>query len=361
MVARDVIFLVMRWLTMVIDMTTNAIIQKDRIVSGHLVGKGKAFPFFERSTGLKSSLHYETAGLNTIMTVLCRPKSFSMSLFRVLVTMTVLILNQGTGPYTLAWQPHTSKSSIWKKTIDYYGKDSENKAIFFVGTEPSLSLSSSQVSSSRRSFLVQAAATAATITLTVSPWFLYPDPACAKCKDLESCREIGEQKEAANLAANPIVRLGGGLQYKVLSQGLGDAMISADTTDTVKIAYSISQASGRYMYSQGFGYNKIDAGNGKQMSDLGLDGLTIHLQDPQAKEVPVGIQKAIVGMKRGEKRRIEVPPALGFETSDWNPKPTTFRGERQIIAYQNVLYGRGDQQPPFPAPTIWDVEILSFR
>jgi len=199
---------------------------------------------------------------------------------------------------------------------------------------------------------------------TSSSWMLLsmnPQPAMAKCKDLETCREIGERRDAEDLAANPIVRIGnGGLQYKVLAVGLGDEIVTEDT-DTVKIAYSISQASGSYMYSQGFGFNKLDAGNGKRVADLGLDGITVHMTDDTAREVPIGVKRAIVGMKRGERRRIVVPPELGFETSDWNPKPTTFRGERQIISYQTVLSGRGGQLPPFPAPTIWDVELLALR
>lgn len=146
-----------------------------------------------------------------------------------------------------------------------------------------------------------------------------PDPASAKCKDIETCREIGEQKDAAKVAANPIIRLGNGLQYKVLTAGVGDAQVTDDTDMVVKIAYSVSQASGSYMYSQGFGYNKIDAGNGKQISDLGMDGLTVHFNnknnsDNYDLEIPIGVRRAMVGMKRGEKRRIEVPPQLGFET-----------------------------------------------
>lgn len=184
-----------------------------------------------------------------------------------------------------------------------------------------------------------------------------PVPANAKCTDIDSCREIGEQKDAADLAANPIVRLGGGLQYKVLTPGFGEQSVTENAK--VNMIYSINQANGSYMYSRGFGYNKIDAGNGEKVSDLGLDSLTLDMGS--SNEVPVGIQKAMVGMKRGERRRISCPAALGFETSDWNPKPTTFRGRQQIKDYQSTLKGRGSTQPPFAAPTIWDVEIVSIH
>ena len=77
--------------------------------------------------------------------------------------------------------------------------------------------------------------------------------------------------------------------------------------------------------------------------------------------LPVGVQRALVGMRRGERRRIECPQAVGFETSNWEPSPTTFRGKRQIIDYQNTIRGNGSTRPAFAAPTIWDVEVVSIR
>ncbi|KAL7566960.1 hypothetical protein ACA910_019892 [Epithemia clementina (nom. ined.)] len=107
------------------------------------------------------------------------------------------------------------------------------------------------------------------------------------------------------------------------------------------------------------GFNKIDIGTGEKVQDIAsLDSLTVTMG---GKDIPIGIQQAMIGMKRGEKRRIVCPPAVGFETSDWNPQPTTFRGRRQIIDYQSRLQGRGDSQPPFLAPTIWDVEVVQIR
>ena len=181
----------------------------------------------------------------------------------------------------------------------------------------------------------------------------------AKCTDIESCREIGEKRDQELQKANPIVRLGGGLQYKVLNPGVGsEAVPEVATGAKVSIAYTISQANGSYMYSRGFGYNKIDIGNGQMVQDIGsIDSLLVTLG---TSDIPVGIQRALVGMRRGEKRRIECPPSVGFETSDWNPRPTSFRGKQQIKDYQSKLFGRGDTQPAFPAPTIWDVEVLKI-
>ena len=67
----------------------------------------------------------------------------------------------------------------------------------------------------------------------------------------------------------------------------------------------------------------------------------------------------VTGMKLGERRRIELPPGpvTGFETSDWSPAPATRRGRAQITAYRNLITGGGSSRPPFPALTVWEVEV----
>ena len=55
---------------------------------------------------------------------------------------------------------------------------------------------------------------------------------------------------------------------------------------------------------------------------------------------------------------VELPPAVGFATSDWRPEPTTRRGRASIVGYRQLLEGNGSSQPPFPAETIWDVEVV---
>ena len=229
------------------------------------------------------------------------------------------------------------------------------------------SSSSSSSSSTRRAFLLE---TAAVIACGGAGTASLPHPAAAaaaspakRCTDIESCREIGERRDAENLARNPIVRLGDGLQYKVLSPGVGGsggdaAAVVVKPDSNVRIIYSVSQANGSYMYSRGMGYNKIDAGGGRMVKDEYLDSLAVTMGSNN--QIPLGIQKALVGAKRGERRRIQCPPQLGFETSNWEPKPTTFRGERQMIDYRSTLTGSSGGVA-FPAPTIWDVEVVSIR
>jgi len=177
------------------------------------------------------------------------------------------------------------------------------------------------------------------------------------CTDLESCRELGDAKIEATMRENPTTRLPSGVRYKVLQPGTGiDGQVVHDGSN-IDMIFSITTASGSYMYSRGFGFEKINVG-GQMQRDLGLDSLRLVVG---AHNIPVGIEQALIGMKRGERRRVELPANLGFETSNWKPEPTTRRGKAQILGYRRILEGNGSSQPPFPAETIWDVEVLKIR
>ena len=188
------------------------------------------------------------------------------------------------------------------------------------------------------------AATGAAITLSTQ--------VLAKCADIESCREVGEAKVAADMAANPVIKLSDGVRYKRVKEGSGATVSGSDVVD---VAYSISTAGGSYMYSRGFGFEKDSDG----VNDAG-DFLRVRLGN---QDVPKGIEIALRGMKEGEKRRVELPPGpvTGFETSEWKPAPTTRRGKAQIVAYKNLINGNGSSQPPFPAVTVWDIECRRVR
>ena len=181
-----------------------------------------------------------------------------------------------------------------------------------------------------------------------------PRVAGAKCADIETCREVGDAKVAAAEAANPTVRLAGGVRYKQLKAGAGPALARGDVAD---VAFSISSAGGSYMYSRGLGFEK-DAGGAVDAGDF----LRVTL-GKERRDVPAGIELALLGMQRGEKRRIELPPgdAVGFESSDWRPEPTSRRGKATIVGYKQILRGNGSSQPPFPALTVWDLELRRIR
>lgn len=180
----------------------------------------------------------------------------------------------------------------------------------------------------------------------------------AKCTDIESCREIGESKIDADMKQNPTFSLPGGVRYKVLRRPLDENdPVAVSDGSSVDIIYSVN-SQGAYMYSRGFGYEKVDFGDGRRVSDLGIDSLRVVVG---RRDVPLGIERVLVGMKKGERRRVEVPPSVGFETSNWEPAPTTRRGKAAIKGYRQILEGRGTTQPPFPAATIWDIEVLKVR
>ena len=196
----------------------------------------------------------------------------------------------------------------------------------------------------------------------ICSWVVQSNPAGAevkKCTDIDSCREIGERKDEEDLRRNPITRLPSGVQYKTLRPGIGTDVVKEGTV--LDLTYSISQASGSYMYSRGFGFEKIkDFDGNREVNDLGLDSLRVQIGD-RPPNVPLGIEEALMGMKRGEKRRVTVPPSVGFETSNWQPEPTTRRGKVQISNYKNLLQGNGSTIPAFPAPTIWDIAVERIK
>jgi hypothetical protein len=203
---------------------------------------------------------------------------------------------------------------------------------------------------------------------------LTPQKSFAKCTDIESCREIGEKKVEQDMIENPTVRLKSGVRYKVLQPGMVNGgsggngngngndteLSSVNPNSNIDLIFSVSTLSGGYMYSRGFGFEKIDIGDGKLQSDIGLDSLRVQLGKSD-KDVPLGIEDALIGMKKGERRRVELPPNVGFETSQWRPEPTTRRGKTRIVGYRQLLEGNGSTRPPFPAATIWDIEVLKIR
>ena len=228
-----------------------------------------------------------------------------------------------------------------------------------LSSRPQTARASPLIDSGRRQFLIgsSSAFTLPILGLTATLTTTLPQPVSAKCTDVDSCREIGDKKVEDDLKENPVTVLESGVRYKKLKPGYGsDAVQSSSFVDMI---YSISTGGGVYMYSKGFGYNKIDVGNGVHQSDTAeLDSYRVTLAQG---DLPVGVEQALVGMKKGERRRIEVPPNVGFETSDWKPAPTTRNGKQRIKNYQTLLEGVGTSRPPFPAPTIWEVEILNFR
>ena len=87
-----------------------------------------------------------------------------------------------------------------------------------------------------------------TLASVVSTLLVLPTPAIAKCTDIDSCREAGEAKDQQDLQRNPIRRLPNGVEYKVLDHGSPSSSQTVTPNSSVDIAFSVSQANGRYMY-----------------------------------------------------------------------------------------------------------------
>ena len=221
---------------------------------------------------------------------------------------------------------------------------------------PLCAKSSNSVDSERRFVLTQAGVAGAMILSSFPSLASAAATSGKKCTDIETCREIGDQRIEQDLKENPVTRLDSGVRFKTVQPGVGSETVKEGAS--IDMIYSISRAGGQYMYSQGFGYEMIDLGDGKLQKDLGLDFLRV--TSVGGHSIPIGIEQALVGMKKGERRRVEVPPSVGFDTSNWEPSPQSRAGKQSIVAYQRILKGFGSQ-PPFPAPLVWDIEVTRIR
>jgi len=77
-------------------------------------------------------------------------------------------------------------------------------------------------------------------------------------------------------------------------------------------------------------------------------------------DTQLSLSKRLSGAHKGDVRRIELPPDLGFETSDWLPAPEGNGGKQRLQRYRSLLsanLGRRDYQPLI----LFQVEVLRVR
>eukprot|EP00929_Paragymnodinium_shiwhaense_P060536 TRINITY_DN30220_c0_g1_i1.p1 TRINITY_DN30220_c0_g1~~TRINITY_DN30220_c0_g1_i1.p1 ORF type:complete len:279 (+),score=68.61 TRINITY_DN30220_c0_g1_i1:41-877(+) len=196
----------------------------------------------------------------------------------------------------------------------------------------------------------------------VGACFLAPQRARAlrrprKCQTLEECIEIGDARaEQDEKDKGPIKYIGQGrdrLRFREIRPGIGDRAIKAG--DDVDITYEVRKTDGDYIYSLGRG--RLDM----QMAEGGQDdfGETIRVKVGQ-QDVPIAVERIMEGMKPGGVRAVEMPPWLGFPTSDWKPEPVKSWAKQRMDRFRALLTGNGLQKG-YDAMIVFEVEIVRIK
>lgn len=114
-----------------------------------------------------------------------------------------------------------------------------------------------------------------------------------------------------------------GVKVQELAPGSGQ---EAKAGDSVLIDYVLRRNNGYFIYStiEGVSFQPRDVPIGP-----------IRLQLGSGSEVIEGLQDAIVGMRQGGKRRVLIPPELGYVSSVLQPQPPTFATKRQLANHSS--------------------------
>ncbi|KAI8474873.1 MAG: hypothetical protein J3K34DRAFT_517743 [Monoraphidium minutum] len=122
-----------------------------------------------------------------------------------------------------------------------------------------------------------------------------------------------------------LVTLPSGIQYRELSAGAGRA---AEAGGTLEIAYTVYRLSARatpvYAWSYGTGAGGRD--------DVG-EVYRFRLGDARA--VPAAVAAGLLGMREGGKRRVLVPPRLGWVDDGVGPPRPDFTAVRRLATHRN--------------------------
>ena len=178
----------------------------------------------------------------------------------------------------------------------------------------------------------------------------------AKCRDLESCQAEGERRAAeAEAKAGPLRRVGppgadglGRVRYRAMTETAdGPPLRQGDAAD---VQFFVANTGGDYM----FGVPSREPGVASTAGVLDSYRLVLGSRD-----VPLGVELALEGAHRGDVRRIEMPPDLGFETSEWMPAPEGMSGKQRLQRYRSLLTDnpKRDYQPLI----LFQVEVLRVR
>ncbi len=98
---------------------------------------------------------------------------------------------------------------------------------------------------------------------------------------------------------------------------------AAAAGDAVLVDYVLRRGNGYFIYStvEGVSFQPKDVPVGPVRLQLGSG------------EVVAGLEDALLGMRPGGKRRVLLPPELGYIDNALQPQPPTFAARRQVAAH----------------------------
>lgn len=111
-----------------------------------------------------------------------------------------------------------------------------------------------------------------------------------------------------------------GLLVQDLAPGVG---AEAQVGDRIVFDYVCRRANGYFVYGtvEGVGFQPLDVATEPEAAVLGNDEL-----------IP-GLERGLLGLRRGGKRRLVVPPALGYVRDGLRPRPPNLGARRQIAVH----------------------------
>ena len=244
--------------------------------------------------------------------------------------------------------------------MDHNGRSSQLLALLAAFAVPTSALRMP------RRCLVQVAAGATIATASTANAVAYrtevysspptPGRSKPKCRDIESCQAEGERRAAeAEAKAGPLRNVGplgangmGRVRYRAMKEtDDGPALREGDVAE---LRFDVLSTSGELMYG-------IPSREPGAAAAGVLDTYRMVLG---RRDVPLGVELALEGAHKGDLRRIEVPPDLGFATSDWKPAPSGYSGKQRLEQYRARLTGNG-LQPGYPASILFQVEVVKVR
>lgn len=111
-----------------------------------------------------------------------------------------------------------------------------------------------------------------------------------------------------------------GLLVQDLTQGRGEG---ARVGDRVVFDYVCRRSNGYFVYGtvEGVGFQPLDVETEPESAILGNG------------ELILGLEQGLLGLRPGAKRRLVVPPSLGFVREGLRPRPPSYGARRQISVH----------------------------